>query len=259
MEMDVQHFPQDLKALLDGMICEKDKIGHSTAGVYKYYNDEASYYLKIQPVLNELHRECEIMEWLQDKLPVPKKVYFKSYNEFDYLLMTEIEGEMLCSDYFLNRPEEAVKILADGIKMLRSISIENCPFDNGLEVKLKEALYNIENNLVDMFDWEENNRFDTSIELLEYLQNNKPKESTLTFTHGDYCLPNIFSKNNKVNGFIDLGRGGIADIYQDIALCVRSLKHNFGTDDYNDLFFSHLGIEPDWERIDYYILLDELF
>ncbi len=257
--MNIQQYPKDLQLLLEGMHYEKDSIGCSTAGVYRYYNDKASYYLKVQTDSNELKREQKIMEWLQDKLLVPKKIYFKSYNGFDYLLMTEIEGEMLCADYFLNKPEEAVRLLADGIKMLQSISVENCPFDNGLELKLKEALYNIENNLVDMSDWEENNRFNTANELLDYLKNNKPKESMLTFTHGDYCLPNIFSKDNKINGFIDLGRGGIADIYQDIALCVRSLKHNFETDDYTGLFFKHLGIEPDWERIDYYILLDELF
>ncbi len=157
--MDIQDYPQDLKVLLDGMICEKDNIGCSTAGVYKYYNNKISYFLKIESNLQELKKENEIMELLQDKLPVPKKIYFRSHNGFEYLLMKEIEGEMLCSDYFLNKPEEAVRLLADGIKMLMSISIENCPFDNGLEVKLKEALYNIENNLVDMSDWEENNRF----------------------------------------------------------------------------------------------------
>jgi aminoglycoside phosphotransferase len=28
---------------------------------------------------------------------------------------------------------------------------------------------------------------------------------------------------------------------------------------YRDLLFSHLGIEPDWNKLNYYILLDELF
>lgn len=257
--MDIKRYPSDLKILLNGMNCEADNIGCSTAGVYRYYNDKVSYYLKIQPTFNELKKEHEIMEWLQHKLPVPRKIYFKSYDGLDYLLMTEIEGEMLCSDYHINNPEETVKLLADGIKMLQSISVKNCPFDNSLEVKLTEALYNIENNLVDMSDWEDDNRFDAPIELLEYLKNNKPKEFTLAFTHGDYCLPNIFSKDNKISGFIDLGRSGIADIYQDIALCVRSLKHNFGADHYTNLFFKHLGIQPNWEKIEYYILLDELF
>lgn len=257
--MNTQQFPKDLQILLEGMNCEADGIGRSTAGVYRYYNNKKSYYLKIQPVLQGLHREYKIMEWLQDKLPVPIIIYFDSYNGLDYLLMTEVNGEMLCSEYYLSNPEKTVKLLADGIKVLQTISIEDCPFDNRLEIKLEEALDNINNNLVDMSDWEENNRFDTPMELLEYLRINKPKEFTPIFAHGDYCLPNIITKDNKVNGFIDLGRGGIADIYQDIALCVRSLKHNFDTDEYTDLFFKHLGIEPNWEKVDYYILLDELF
>ena len=56
--------------------------------------------------------------------------------------------------------------------------------------------------------------------------NNQPKEE-LVFTHGDYCLPNSFIKDNKTVGFIDLGNAGIADKWQDLALCIRSLEHNF--------------------------------
>ena len=68
-------------------------------------------------------------------------------------------------------------------------------------------------------------------------------------------------------GFIDLGRGGIGDKWNDIALCYRSLKHNFdGTyggkvyeDFHPDMLFEKLGLEPDWDKIKYYLLLDELF
>lgn len=62
-----------------------------------------------------------------------------------------------------------------------------------------------------------------------------------------------------MSGFIDLGRAGIADKWQDIALCVRSLKHNVQDHKYIDLLFKHLDIEPNYEKIKYYILLDELF
>ena len=257
--MQIKEFPKDLQIYLAGMDCEANNIGRSTAGVYKYYNSEISYYLKVQPIHHGLHREYEIMEWLDGKLPVPRMIYFNTYKGFDYLLMTEIKGDIMCSEYFLNNPEKSVELLVDGIKTLKSIPIENCLFDNNLELKLKEALYNIENNLVDMDDWEERNRFRSPIELLRYLEDNKPKEIELSFTHGDYCLPNILSNRDKVNGFIDLGRGGTADIYQDIALCIRSFKHNFKTDDYTDLFFKYLEMEPNWQKVDYYILLDELF
>ena len=59
----------------------------------------------------------------------------------------------------------------------------------------------------------------------------------------------------------------LADKWQDIALCYRSLKHNknglYGGGQYEgvspDLLFDRLTIQPDWDKIRYYILLDELF
>ncbi len=80
----------------------------------------------------------------------------------------------------------------------------------------------------------------------------------------------IFGRNDKVTGYIDLGKMGIADRWCDIAICYRSLSHNFSgkygeyvdvtCSEYDEMqFFRELGIEPDWEKIRYYILLDELF
>ncbi len=74
------------------------------------------------------------------------------------------------------------------------------------------------------------------------------------------------AENGDISGFIDMGNCGIADKWEDIAMLYRSLRHNFdgtygkvypGLDP--DSFFEELGIEPDREKIDYYILLDELF
>lgn len=52
-----------------------------------------------------------------------------------------------------------------------------------------------------------------------------PEEEPV-LSHGDYCLPNLFAMGHTLSGFIDLGRAGTADRWQDIALCYRSLKHN---------------------------------
>lgn len=256
--MEYKEYPKELRDILKGMNCEIDNIGKSNSKVLRCYDDKNSYYLKVQSNY-EIKRESEIMDWLKGRLPVPEKVYFDTGGGYYYLLMTEMKGHMLCSDYYLNRPEETAKLLAAGIKILQSVPIDSCPFDSRLEKKLKLAEDNIINGLVDTSNWEENNQFSSPEELLEYLKTNKPKNATLSFTHGDYTLPNIFAKEGKIIGFIDLGRGGIADIYQDISLAVRSFKHKFRTDDYIDLFFKYLGMEPDWERINYYILLDELF
>ena len=76
----------------------------------------------------------------------------------------------------------------------------------------------------------------------------------------------MFFKDGKVSGLIDLGNAGVADKWRDIALCYRSLRHNadgtfgkyYSGIDPDDLF-KELGIEPDWDKMRYYILLDELF
>ena len=103
-------------------------------------------------------------------------------------------------------------------------------------------------------------------ELLQWLMAHRPKEE-LVFSHGDFCLPNIFVSEGKLSGYLDLRRAGIADKWQDIALCYRSLVHNYDgkyakvrvKEADPELLFKRLGISPDWEKIRYYILLDELF
>jgi len=137
--------------------------------------------------------------------------------------------------------------------------------------KLIQAKYKIENDLVDIDNFEpETNGYEGFVgvsDLYDYLDQNRPAED-FVFSHGDFCLPNVFVSCRETTGFLDWGNGGIADRWQDIALCVRSLRHNhmeysgYDEDDYQKyktLLFHELGIVPDEEKIRYYILLDELF
>ena len=84
-------------------------------------------------------------------------------------------------------------------------------------------------------------------------------------THGDFCLPNLFTDGKRFTGFIDVGKTGAGDRWTDLALGWRSLKHNsdghYGKvyPDINpDDLFRAAGIEKDEEKLRYYILLDEL-
>lgn len=82
----------------------------------------------------------------------------------------------------------------------------------------------------------------------------------MVFSHGDFGDSNIFVKNDQVSGFIDLGRSGKADVWYDIAFCVRSIQNDLGNEkEYLDLFFDLVEVDPDWDKIKYYILLDEMF
>jgi kanamycin kinase/aminoglycoside 3'-phosphotransferase-3 len=184
--------------------------------------------------------------------------------------MSRISGEMSCDDYYLEHSEILLKALADGLKMLWQVDVSGCPIVRDLDVVLQEARFQVKNNLVDLDNVEPDtfgeNGFESPKHLLEWLENNRPLFEPV-FSHGDYCLPNVFLENGQIKGFIDLGRAGIGDKWNDIALCYRSLKHNFEGvyggkryENFNpELLFEALGIEPNWEKIRYYLLLDELF
>ena len=96
----------------------------------------------------------------------------------------------------------------------------------------------------------------TDLEALEYYSN-------LATSYGGKIKAKY---KNAICLIIDVGRAGIIDKWNDIALCYRSLRDNttgiYGKGKYKfdeNLFFQKLKIKPDWEKINYYILLDELF
>lgn len=259
--------PERIKSEIGEAAYELDTVGMSGSTIM-LFDDKI---LKIEEIGEEADNQRQMMLWLQDKLPVPKVFSHETQEGKSFLLMSKIQGVMSCDEEYMANPEKLTDILAEGLKMLWQVEVSDCPCDWRLDRKLQWARYQIENNLVDLDNVEPETfgegGFASPAHLLEWLIRNKPEEECV-LSHGDFCLPNIFVENGQICGFIDLGRAGVADKYQDIALCYRSLKHNF-EGKYNggkvyenfrpEMLFEKLGIEPDWEKIRYYILLDELF
>lgn len=232
----------------------------STAKVYRLEKaDGENFYLKIvaRPH-SDLREEKLRLEWLSRKLPVPEVRMFASDAMRDYLLISEIEGIPASDECFHAEPQKTIEQLAKAMKAIHALPIANCPFDATLDVKIELARRNLELKLVDESDFDEERQGRTAVDLFRELVATKPKDEDLVFTHGDFCLPNIILKNGRVSGFIDLGRAGIADRYQDIALLYRSIKYNFGAK-WQPFLFETLEIEPDFEKIEFYTLLDEFF
>lgn len=215
-------------------------------------------------------KTVEVMRWLHGKLPVPEVLAYEKDEKYRYLLMSKIEGSVACNPYYMEHPKEMIPVLSDALKLLWSIDISDCPRKTDIDTVLSEAEYRVRNDLVDLSDVEPETfgegGFTDAEELLSWLKENKPSYEPV-LSHGDFCLPNVFIKDGKLSGLIDLGNTGSGDKWMDIALCYRSLKHNavgtWGGKVYPDIrpevLFEELGIEPDWDRIHYYILLDELF
>ncbi len=245
----------------------KDTEGMSPARVYKLVGRNENLYLKMTDVqyrgtTYDVEREKDIMLWLKGKLPVPEVLHFEQYENTSFLLMREVGGAVGHAYYQAQSdPKKMIKIYSEGIKLFQSVRILDCPFLSDIDFRLNELDYLLQNNLadIDIENWEEDTPFRESNELYDFLKKNKPNEE-LVFSHGDFGDSNIFVANDQISGFIDLGRSGKADKWYDIAFCVRSIQHDIGHDkEYIDLFFDLLDIEPDWEKIRYYVLLDELF
>ena len=186
--------------------------------------------------------------------------------------MTKVEGKMLCDMDYLQNPELVIDIAAKGLKKLWETDVSDCPCSvSRLSNRLKAAEYNVAHDLVDIENTEPETfvkgGFKNPAELLDWLKNNRPPED-IVLTHGDYCLPNIFAKGDRISGFIDLGKAGPADRWQDIAIAVRSLDHNFDGRYFNgkpifdfkpQMLLDALGVEMNAKKYRYYYLLDELF
>ena len=258
--------PFTIASLLENQTYTTDSIGMSNAGVYIY----GKTVLKIQPHSVETDNEVAMLKFLSKRKLAPSVLVREIVDGTDFLLMEKCSGNMLCESVFLNAPRKLTEIASNVLHGLWSIDTASCPVDMSLKHKLKRAEYNVTHNLVDMGNvnpstFGANGRFADPKSLLKWLVDNQPREE-LVVTHGDFCLPNVFFDGEHAK-VIDVGRGGVADKYQDIALLYRSLRDNLlgnyggkciGELD-EDMFFSVLGITPNWKKIDYYILLDELF
>ena len=257
--------PEKIAALVAGKEYVTDSIGMSGAGIL-LYPDMA---LKITPDNEAARQEAGVMAWLRGRLPVPEILACERENGRQFLLMTRLPGAMLCDKSVISDARNVARLLAEALEMLRGLDTAGCPYLADLDTELAIAREHVERGEVDVENTEPDTfapgGFRDPAHLLKWLEENRPAEE-LRFTHGDMCLPNIFTENGRVSGFLDLGGAGLGDPYRDYALAYRSLRHNtdgsFGHTAPSfdpDVLFKHLGITPDRDKLRYYTLLDELF
>ena len=276
-EILLSELPESIREKVSGKDFRIDDLGKSGSRIFLF--DDCV--LKCEKLLEPSDTEAdpfredqdqtvEVMRWLHGKLPVPEVLAYEKDEKYRYLLMNKIEGSVACNSYYMEHPKEMIPVLSDALKLLWSIDISDCPRKTDIDTVLSEAEYRVRNDLVDLSDTEPETfgegGFKDAEELLSWLKENKPSYEPV-LSHGDFCLPNVFIKDGKLSGLIDLGNTGTGDKWMDIALCYRSLKHNADgmwsgnvyPNIWPEVLFEELGIEPDWDRIHYYILLDELF
>ena len=263
--MNFDLLPPSIRRLVEGKPYTENLTGMSGASVL-IFPDAVLKCVKPDARTDET---VSVLRWLEGRLPVPRVIACENTGDTAFLLMTRIPGRMACDPAYLSTPDRLIALLAQAIHMLWQVDIRDCPRSRSLDSELARARYRLKNGLVCMDRLEKDTiglrGFESMEKLLLWLENNKPPLE-IAFSHGDCCLPNIFFSGDRVSGFIDLGDSGAADPWRDLALCYRSLRHNTdGT--YGPVvpglrperLFDALGITPDWDKLRYYILLDEFF
>lgn len=235
--------------------------GCSDAAVYRLdAPGKDSLFIKTE----RLHAQAELadeetrLRWLAAQgFACPTVIRSHYQPERGWLWLSAIPGK---DAYSSGLPaSDAVPLIALALKALHQIDVRNCPFDHCVAVRIAHAQARLQAGLIDLDDLEDENVGLSAEQLFDKLVALQPQHEDLVVTHGDACLPNFMALNGSFTGYIDCGRLGVADRYQDIALALRDISADFGPE-YIPLFLAHYGLaQLDTQRMAFYTLLDEFF
>lgn len=229
--------------------------------------------LKVDRHISEnesLSIEVKLISWLKSLIFVPTVIQYECVNasdnnDYDVFVMTKLEGKNLKVLRHEYDKKEVVRVYGRALRALHSLPFKDCPVWVDLDARIEEAKLRTKTERIDTSDFEKQYMGIPVESLLEKLEKTKPVILDLVCAHGDYCLDNVMAKDEDGNGlsftgFIDMGRGGVQDRYQDIALAIRSVRKHLGLE-YEKTFLEAYGLIDtlDVDKVNYYILLDEFF
>jgi aminoglycoside 3'-phosphotransferase II len=254
-------YPPDLLVQLSGYEARVETAGRSDAAVFRLYApNRPPLIAKLSAVIKaaDLRAEAARLKWLKGLgIPAPQVIRLAEARGYSWLVLECLPGE----NASMSRDPPAVKIyeLAKALSAIHALDADACPFDETLAVKLARAADRVKSNDVDERHFDDENRGKTAAELFVELERSRPPTEDIVVVHGDACLPNIMLDGGCFSGFVDCGRLGRSDRYQDLALACRSIATNLGSG-WVGAFLRAYGITSiDEARIRFYRLLDEFF
>ena len=250
----IQHFIGDA-------VLKADDIGESPCDVYSFQRGNDRFFLKYCPVIlapttYSVLREARVLSWLTGRLNVPEVVMVDHNDGGEYMITRCVPGEPLQAR--INDPASITALFHDALRQVQAVSVDDCPFDSSIEVRLRELEYLLIHGLgdinLDLLQWPHLN---TGQKLLAHLKSKVLSESRV-FSHGDLCDANVFVDAQGNLHFIDLGRGGIADRWLDIAFVHRNLRKKV-SEKTADEFLQGLDEPDNSAKREYFEQLDEFF
>lgn len=255
--------PDSIRAEVAGYRWWRVNDGESGGDVFRLEAPgQRSLYLKCgrDHVADDISAESSRLEWLAARVAVPAVVAFSRTEREAFLLTTAIPG-VTAHEELVSHPERqlaTVAAIATFLRQLHALPAADCPFDAGHESRLAAAKGAMDAGLVDESDFDECRQGLSAEQVWQDMNALLPLPFKRVVTHGDFSLGNILMQNGHVVGCIDVGRAGVADPYQDLAILANNLS-DFGADLEQQLFQSYGQAVPDAQRMTFHLCLDEFF
>ena len=206
----------------------------------------------------EMARESAALRWLEGRAAAARLVWSGEVAGRPALLTEAVAGVALHA-LAPERAEAGAIAALQALAKLHAMPIASCPFDECLAVKLAESRRRVELGEIEVDRLDPANANTAPAAILAGLIAKRPAWEDLVVTHGDASWPNFILRPDGEVAIIDLGRFGVADRHQDLALFVRSGRRNFPRLDIEALLARHYPVAADPEKLAYYRQLDELY
>ena len=256
--------PTSLSDQVIGYEWRRNSVGESGGNVYhlRCKEDALDFYLKHgeAEIADDITDEMVRLRWLAGYVPVPAVVHFTRTEKEAWLLMTAIPGDsayqILQTDP--ERRTAVVDAIARFLRQIHSVPTSACPFTSDLTYRLARARARIDAKQVDEGDFDDERLGWTAEQVCKAMQALLPLAPDPVVTHGDFSLDNLLIRDGEVLGCIDVGRVGIADRYQDLAVCYNGLGE-FGTLMQQRFLEQYGAGDLDPNKLQFYLMLDELY
>lgn len=254
-------WPAAVQRLIAGAELQRDTVGESPCSVWHFERASERFFVKHSPAAYSgstfcVRREAELIAWLQPHLRVPELLLSQGDEQGHTMVVRAVPGRPLAE--WLQQPERVIDAFAQALAELQAVPLADCPFDSRVALRLAELERLLARGHVagdaQVDAWP---GVASPAQLLAELQRRRPAED-LVFSHGDLGDSNLFVDAQGRLAYIDLGRGGRADRWLDIAFACRNLREELGAAAVERLLARlPLPDEPDKRR--YFEALDELF
>lgn len=256
--------PAGLQDAIAGYGWARDRVGESGGIIYRLFGKRGAPDLFLKhgtgAVADAIIDEMARLRWLTGRVAVPALVQFVATADSAWLLTTALPGRTAWQllDAEPDRADGVVDALVDFLRQWHALPVPDCPFDSGHAHRLALARQRIDAGLVEEDEFDAERAGWRAEQVWDAMQRLLPLSPDQVVTHGDFSLDNLLIDGDGAVRAVDLGRVGIADRYQDLTILAHCLDE-FDTALTRRMFDRYGIAAPDRRKIDFHLMLDEMF